>query len=97
MDRTAAIEVLQRHAQDIRSMGVGALYLFGSTERDEATTRSDIDLFIDYADPKFSLVELARLKEYLTRILQAEADVTTRGGLHPLLRDEIERTSQRVL
>lgn len=78
-------------------MGVGALYLFGSTARGTATPSSDVDMFIEYDDPKFSLIELARLKDYLTGILHVEADVTTRGGLHPLMRDGIERSAERVL
>lgn len=97
MHRAAAIDVLQRHADDIRSMGVSGLYLFGSTARGDARPSSDLDVFIDHADPKFSLIELIRLKDYLTGILHAEADVTTRAGLHPLLRDTIERTAERVL
>ena len=30
------------------------LYLFGSTARDQARETSDVDLFFDYDNPKFS-------------------------------------------
>jgi predicted nucleotidyltransferase len=97
MNRETAIEKIRSVAGDIRSLGVDGVYLFGSTERGEARTDSDVDLFVDYRDPDFSLIELARLRRILTAALGAEADVTTRGGLHPLLRDRIVAGATRVL
>ena len=41
----------------MKALGATALYVFGSTARDEATARNDLDLFIDYdRDRRFSLV-----------------------------------------
>lgn len=59
------------------------LLVFGSTARDQATAKSDLDLFIDYDfSSTFSGFELV--------------DVTTRDSLHPLLREDIERFAARV-
>jgi uncharacterized protein len=71
--------------------------LFGSVARDEAETRSDLDLFIDY-DPegKFSLLELVGIKLLLEQRLGVRVDVTTRDSLHPLLRADIEQQAIRV-
>jgi predicted nucleotidyltransferase len=71
--------------------------LFGSIARDEATDRSDIDLFVDYDREHFSFIELIRLRERLTAILGRSADLTTRQGLHPLLRSTIEAEAIKVL
>jgi hypothetical protein len=38
---------------------------------------------------RFSAIELLRIKHYLSDALDIESDVTTRGGLHPLIRDQI--------
>jgi len=78
-------------------MGATSLYVFGSTARDKATPASDLDLFIDY-DPasKFNALDLVGIKQYLEDELQVPVDVTTRDGLHPMLRSEIERTAVRV-
>jgi predicted nucleotidyltransferase len=78
--------------------GATALYLFGSTARDEAHSGSDIDIFIDYdRSRKFSLLDLAGLKNFLEDELAAKVDITTRDSLHPLLREGIEKSAIRVL
>lgn len=97
MTRTEAISQLMRHADAIKAMGATSLYLFGSTARNEAAADSDLDLFLEY-DPasRFSLVDLVGIKLFLEETLGIEADVTTRDGLHPMLKDKIERSAVRV-
>ena len=36
----------------MKHAGVAGLYLFGSFARDQASEDSDVDIFIDKADPK---------------------------------------------
>lgn len=72
------------------------LYLFGSTARDEARLDSDIDLFFEPADPRFSLVELVRVTRMVSDLLGAKADLMTRDSLNPAFRDRIEATAVRV-
>jgi predicted nucleotidyltransferase len=50
MRRKEAINLLRQHQAEFAAHGVRALYLFGSTRRDEARPDSDVDLFIDYAE-----------------------------------------------
>jgi uncharacterized protein len=93
--REQAIELLRRHQPEIAAHGVRALYLFGSTRRNEAGPKSDVDLFLDYEEG-FSLLDLVAVKEEIDQIFGVPADLTTRGGLHPLLRDDILREALRV-
>jgi uncharacterized protein len=97
MGRIEAIAKLRRHAQAIRAMGATSLYVFGSTVRDEERAARDLDLFIDY-DPngRFNAFDLVGIKQYLEDELKLPVDVTTRDGLHPTLRAEIEQTAVRV-
>jgi predicted nucleotidyltransferase len=97
MGRIEAIAKLSAHAQAIKAMGATSLYVFGSTINDEALQARDLDLFIDY-DPKsrFNAFDLVGIKQYLEDQLAVPVDVTTRDGLHPMLRGEIERTAIRV-
>lgn len=96
MDRKTTIDRLSAHADDLRAQGVGALYLFGSTARNQAGVLSDVDLFFDYSDPCFSLIELVRVRQQITEILGVEADVMTRDSLHPLLKERIESSAVQV-
>jgi len=90
------IAALRNQAPDIRSLRATALYLFGSAARGEARDDSDVDLFVDYDPERFSFVELIRLRERLSHILGRPADLTTREGLHPMLRPQIEAEAVKV-
>jgi len=97
MQRDAAIARLRGCADVLKARGATSLYIFGSVARDQAGSRSDLDLFVDY-DPsgRFSLLDLAALKNMLEDELAVEVDVTTRDSLHSLLRESIERSAIRV-
>jgi uncharacterized protein len=97
MKRDEAYEKLRNFAPAIQAMGATSLYLFGSTARDESRSDSDLDLFIDY-DPasRFNAFDLIGIKQFLEDALASAVDVTTRDGLHPMLREDIEKTAMRV-
>jgi uncharacterized protein len=97
MTREETVRSLQQSAGVIRGLGVTSLHLFGSAARDELTSKSDIDLFVDY-DPngQFSFIELVRLQKLLASKLAREVDLTTRDGLHPRLRAGIELSAIKI-
>jgi len=96
MERELALTTLRAHKGDLERLGVGHLYLFGSVARDEAGANSDVDLFFDYADPAFSLIELIDVQQRTSDWLGRATDVMTRDSLHPLLRDRIEQSALQV-
>ena len=93
MDRAAILNPLRQRDPELRPLGVSALYLYGSTARDEARPDSDVDLFVDPDYERFAFVELFRLEETLS----CKVEVTTRDGLHPLLKSNIEQDAIKVL
>jgi uncharacterized protein len=97
MRRDEAIRCLKAEAEALRSHGAEALFLFGSTLRDEAGPGSDLDLFVDLAPHRrvtlFDLLAMLRLLEERTG---AEVDLTTRDALHPLIKESIEASAVRV-
>jgi uncharacterized protein len=97
MNKIEAITELKRRAPAIQAFGATSPYLFGSVLRDEADSASDFDVFIDY-DPqsRFNAFDLIGIKEYLEHELGIDVDVTTRDGLHPMLRSEMESSAVRV-
>ena len=97
MTRVEALRKLRSQAGAIRSLGATSLYLYGSTARNEASAKSDIDGFID-CDPRgrFKAPDLVAAKRLLEEGLNVEFDLTTRKGLHPLIRKQIEAEATRV-
>ena len=97
MNKIEAVHELSECADAVKARGATALYLFGSTVRDEAGPDSDLDLFIEYDhDSKFNLLDLVDIKLLLEDELGMRIDATTRDGLHPMLRQEIEPSAVRV-
>lgn len=88
--RDDALEHLKRCEPRLRARGVRSLYLFGSTARDEAGERSDVDLLFDH-DPasRFSLFTQAELIEELSTEIGARVDLIALDGLRPAFRDRV--------
>lgn len=97
MDRNKAITALKENEPEARRLGAKALFLYGSTARDQASEDSDLDVFIEY-DPnfQFSLVELVGIKLLLEDKIGKSVDVATRNGLHPRIKKQIEAEAIRV-
>ena len=96
MRRNLVIETLRAHADAIRARGVTALYLYGSTARDDAGDKSDVDLFADVDYQRFGFIPFMDLRDYLAGLLGCKVDFTTRNALHPDLRDRITSSAIKV-
>ncbi len=95
--RGDTLERLQGLEEELRRRGVASLALFGSVARGEAGPDSDIDLLIDIAPGyPFSLVDLAALKNFLSDLLGREADVVTREGIVPAIREQVFQEAEQV-
>lgn len=91
------IERLRAKEADIRAEGATSLYIYGSRVRGNFRADSDLDIFIDYnALSNFSLFDIAGIKLLLETELGYDVHITTRTGLHPLLKNKIESEAVRV-
>ncbi|MCY3826602.1 MAG: type II toxin-antitoxin system ParD family antitoxin [Candidatus Dadabacteria bacterium] len=81
----------------LRDKGVKSIFLFGSAVRDENTSASDIDVFIDInPEASFSLLDLVDVKHFLEDNLRCEVDIATREGLHPHIKESVIYESEQV-
>ena len=73
-----------------RRNGVRELSVFGSTARGEARPDSDLDLLVEF-DPQthVGFLTLARMSRELSEVLGRTVDLVPKGGLKPLIRDQI--------
>lgn len=73
-----------------RKNDVSRIGVFGSVARGEATSRSDIDLLVDFSKKK-SLLAVVRLERELSAALKKKVQLLTEAAISPYLRDRIMR------
>jgi hypothetical protein len=74
--------------------GVKRIALFGSVVRGEETKKSDIDILVDFEEPRkkpFSLFTWIRVEEELSKRLGRKADLVPARGLKKRIRPTVER------
>lgn len=73
-----------------RRFHVRGLYLFGSAARGELRDGSDVDLLVEFEpDARVGFLALSRLQRELAALLKRPVDLVPKGGLKPLIRDEV--------
>jgi len=88
MESAEVLEHLSAHRDELDSYGVATLAVFGSVARGEATSRSDVDILVEFHRP-VGLFEFVRLQRRLEKILRRRVDLATRNALKPQLRSAI--------
>jgi len=63
--------------------------LFGSFAREEANDESDIDLLVEFSEPK-TLLDIARIERQLSDKIGKEIDLVTEESLSPHIADKIK-------
>jgi uncharacterized protein len=96
MKRQEALRRLQAASLRLKAAGVGSLYMFGSTARDEAGPNSDVDLFFDPVHARLSLFDVMEVRDIAQEEIGLPVDVMTRGSIHPYLRQRIEAEAIQV-
>ena len=96
MNRRELLEFLERHKPELeRRFGVRDLALFGSTARDEATEKSDIDILVRFDGPATS-ARYFGVQFYLEDLLGRRVNLVTDKALRPELRPHVEREAIHV-
>lgn len=95
MRRDEVIAIVSAHQDQLKSMGVESLDLFGSVARDEATLESDVDFLVELHRPT-GLFKLMKIKHYLEDILNCDVDLGTVKALREHLREPVLKDMIRV-
>jgi predicted nucleotidyltransferase len=97
MDRDQVIETLRAHEAELKAAGIVHLHLHGSVVRGEGRPDSDVDLaaVFDRAKVRGILAEID-LKNRLSAILGAEADLSNAERLKTLIQKNFEREAELV-
>jgi uncharacterized protein len=96
MSRQATLQLLSEHKAYLASQfGVVKLALFGSTVRNSATAKSDIDVLVAFDGPATSSRYFG-VQFYLEDLLGKPVDLVTEKALRAELRPFIEREAVHV-
>ena len=69
---------------------VTELSLFGSVLRGDFRKDSDVDVLVTFApDARVGLITLSKMEQELSVMFGHKVDLVTKGGLKPLIRDEV--------
>lgn len=75
--------------QKLEQEGAEKVELFGSYAREEADKESDVDLLVDFSEPK-TLLDIARIERQLSEKINKEIDLVTEESLSPHIADKIK-------
>jgi predicted nucleotidyltransferase len=76
---------------------ISKAWLFGSYVRGEETKISDIDILIDVpVERKFTLFDIAEVKEQLQKLLNKKVDVVMLNGLQSGIKERIKNEMQLI-
>ncbi len=95
MTRDETLAILESHREEIKSLRVKSLSIFGSVARDEAGPDSDVDVLVEFNRPA-GLFAVVRLQRYLESILGTKVDLATPGALRPHMREHILKEAIRA-
>ncbi|MGB0888014.1 MAG: nucleotidyltransferase family protein [Vicingaceae bacterium] len=70
--------------------------IFGSYARNESTSKSDLDILIDF-NTKINLIEIIGLEQQLSEILGIKVDLITKKSVNKNLKPFIEKDLIRLI
>lgn len=71
--------------------------IFGSYAKGEQNKNSDVDILIEFNDPKMSLLGIIALELELKKLLGKKVDLLTYNGISPYLKDIILNEEVRII
>ena len=83
------LEILEENRKDIRLFGVKRIGVFGSFVRGASTTKSDIDILIEFHPGKKTFDHYMDLKVFLEKKFHRKVDLVVQEALKPRVRSSI--------
>ncbi|HEX7466973.1 MAG TPA: nucleotidyltransferase family protein [Methanobacterium sp.] len=83
-------EIFKRITQILKNQGASKIAVFGSYVRGEETSKSDIDIIVEFSERK-SLLDLVGIEQNLSETLGIKVDLLTEKSISPYLIDRIKK------
>jgi predicted nucleotidyltransferase len=83
------LRTIQNHKPKLSDFGVNRVGLFGSYVRNEQTSRSDIDILVDFFPEKENYDNYMALYDYMENLFKKKVEIVTMNGLSPYIGQHI--------
>jgi hypothetical protein len=91
-DKIEKALLLQQLKKYFENQPIKKVYLFGSVARNQHTSESDIDLYLEFLDDyKLSIFYLSKMKNEITNLTGKEVDLVLKGTEHKFIKESLER------
>lgn len=84
---------LKNHKQELKSLGVESMHLFGSVARNEANQNSDIDFLVKFKPGMKNFDNFIGLTFLLEDLFQVKVDLLTTDSISGSLKNSVESES----
>jgi predicted nucleotidyltransferase len=88
------LRLIKEHQQEIKQFGVKRCGLFGSYVRDQSTSKSDIDVLVEFEPSQRTFDNFMHLAFFLEELFGSKVDLVTVESLSPyigpFILDEVE-------
>ncbi len=90
-DKMQVMDKIRLHADEMKSLGIARVGLFGSVVRGEAKSGSDVDLLLEFVPGEKNYQSFVKGWDLLESILGRSVDVVTPEGLSPYVKPHVDR------
>jgi predicted nucleotidyltransferase len=88
--KTFILTTLRNHKSELTRLGIQNIGLFGSYVREEQSSKSDIDILVDFAPDKENFDNYMAVYDYFEMLFKNEkVELVTRNGLSPYIGPKI--------
>jgi uncharacterized protein len=96
-DKKQIFERLNEHEAELRRFGVKRFGLFGSFQRGQQSSKSDVDFLVEFEIGKKSFDNFMNLAFFLEDLLERKVDLVTTESLSPHIGPKILREVEYAL
>ena len=82
-------DILKTHQQELMSMGVKMIGIFGSVVRGDDTSSSDYDILVEFDNTHHNFKYFNQLCDFLEQHVGNNYDLVTKQGLSPYIGEKI--------
>lgn len=83
------INTIKRHSEEIEAYGVKKVGIFGSFAKATQTSKSDIDILVEFARGTKTFDNYIGLKFFLEKMLHHKVDLVIKEALKARIRDQV--------